>query len=626
MCGIAGVVSLRSATASPDPNAVARMLGRLRHRGPDGSGIVNSGRVSFGATRLAIHDLAERGVMPLTDPERGASIVMNGEIYNFRSLREELDYPFRTETDTEVALACYLRFGEGFLQHLNGIFGLAIWDPSRDLLLLARDRLGVKPLFLSQSQSELSFASECRPLLDGEPGLALPDRGAIAAYLLQATYDHSDRTFFEGIRSIPPAHMVTVRAGAVSEERYWTPVDRSLQRSLEELPEADLVERLEELVLDSVERQLDADVPVGVSLSGGLDSSIMLAAIDRIRGGQKGLRAFTYAFGAKDPVLGSVKDLAGHFGWEVEPVIVEPEMIPAAFERTLAAQEQPFPGLVTVAKHMMIERAAQSGVIVLLEGQGGDEVFAGYPYVVPAFLQDVRAAMGVERAQQEAAALEATSGVTTNFDEVAADRMIASGARMSADGSEITSIVAAVDDEIRASLSAQEFFQPFDADDRLRNVQYRDLFHTKLPRILRSCDRASMAASVELRVPLLDHRIVQLGLLAPAERKIGRGHQRLVMRLLLDRWAPDLPTTWRPKDALPDPQAEWLRGPLRVWVEESVTRTEAAGHDILTPAAAETLARFMAAERVSNSVAAWQIVAISRWASTFLGARRADRS
>lgn len=616
MCGIAGAVSLQGAAGPPNPDVVARMLDRLRHRGPDGSGLVTSGRASFGATRLAIHDLAKRGVMPLTDPERGVSIVMNGEIYNFRSLREELDYPFRTETDTEVALACYLRFGEGFLHHLNGIFGLAIWDPDRDLLLLARDRLGVKPLFLARDPTELRFASECRPLL--ARGQAQPDRVAIAEYLLRATYDHGDRTFFEGIRSVPPAHMVTVRAGTVSQKRYWTPVDRSMQNSLAQLSEADLVERLESLVLDAVERQLDADVPVGVSLSGGLDSSILLAAIDRIRGGQRGFHAFTYAFGAKDPALGSVRDLASHFGWEVEPVVIEPSMIPEAFERTLAAQEQPFPGLVTVAKHVMLERAARDGVVVLLEGQGGDEVFAGYPYVVPAFLQDFRTALGAERAMEEAAALETVSGVATSLHDDAADRMLSSGARMSADGSEISSIDAAVHAAIRESLPTTGFPRPFDPDDQLRNLQYRDLFHTKLPRILRSCDRASMAASVELRVPLLDDRIVQLGLLMSAERKIARGHQRLILRLLLDRWAPDLPTTWRPKDALPDPQAEWLRGPLRSWVEESIDHLKARDYDILTPAATEILTRFMAAERVRNSVAIWQIIAISRWASAFL--------
>lgn len=528
MCGIAGSFGTRS-----NRSRLAAMVSTQDHRGPDAQGLYLSPNsfAGLGHNRLSIIDLSEAGRQPMSDSTGRYWIVFNGEIYNYLELRGQLtgEYHFRTRTDTEVLLASYQKWGVGCLDRLIGMFSFLIWDERERRLFAARDRFGVKPLYYHQDRDgSLLVASEIKALhAAGVPAQA--DSAAWATYLTLGVYDHSERTFWENIQSLPPGHWLTWQRGQTAVSRWYDLAERigpeCDPRTVEEVKEEYLA-----LMIDSVRLRFRSDVPVGINLSGGLDSSTLLGLVQAVQGAQSDTKAFTFITGA--PQYDELPWVQQMLARTQHPLVIcrmGPEDVPALAESVLAHQDEPFGGLPTLAYARLFEEARQQGVIVLLDGQGMDEQWAGYDYYVAAL-----------------------QGAPAGILQGAREKPVRPESLLP---------------EFR--LLAEPFELPCTFPDPLRNTQYRDARYTKIPRALRFNDRVSMRSSTELREPFLDHRLFELALRQPPERKIAEGTRKWLLREIARDLLPE-GVVEAPKRPLQTPQREWLRGPLRNWANELI--------------------------------------------------------
>ncbi len=521
MCGIAAI-----AGPSGSAEQLAEMLSVQRHRGPDADGVWRSSEVPLwlGHRRLRIIDLSSAANQPMSSADGRFVLVFNGEIYNYKELRAELgEYPYRTESDSEVLLAAFSRWGEACLERLVGMFAFVIWDEQRQSLFAARDRFGVKPIYYAVQGETLWIASEIKALQ--RAGIAAaPDARVWADYLAQGSYGDPGETFWRDVHQLPAGHLMTWQANRLELRRWYDLAARI--GSVEDARGDDSVrEEYLALLESSIRLRFRADVELGINLSGGLDSATLLATIARVHGPHASLRAFTFVTGDPRydelPWAQALLQRTQHRG---EVCALDVREIPALAASVQALEDEPYGGLPTLAYAKLFERARELGVVVLLDGQGMDEQWAGYDYY-----RDPR--YGVNRPTLQA------SG----------DAPVRPGT---------------LDPEFRSLSQPPRFPAPF--PDRLRNLQYRDLFYTKIPRALRFNDRVSMRASTELREPFLDHRLVELAVRQPASRKIRGDVGKAFLRdLVAKELGPEL--SMAPKRALQTPQREWLRGPLREW-------------------------------------------------------------
>ena len=527
MCGIAAIVG-PGVTASQ----LEAIVSSQRHRGPDATGTYfsPSGFAALGHNRLSIIDLSEAGRQPMSTADGRLSLAFNGEIYNYLEIRESLsDYPFRSRTDSEVLLAAFERWGSACLDRLVGMFAFAIWDDTKRELFCARDRFGVKPLYYHREGSDrMSVASEIKAFhAAGVP--AVVDPITWASYLDSGHYGHGHRTFWDGIHTLPPGHALRWKDGDLKVWQWYDLVEAS-GRAFDDRPTADVADEYLSLMRDSIRLRFRSDVPVGINLSGGLDSSVLLALVRDLQGADSHVQAFTFATGDpaydETPWVRQMLEQTSH-PWTLCPL--RPEEVPALAASVQESEDEPFGGLPTLAYARLFEHARDAGVTVLLDGQGMDEQWAGYDYY-----------------------------------------------RAPSHGNASVPLQGSTESPVRPCCLTEEFrelAQPLpDAlgfDDRLRRMQHRDATLTKIPRALRFNDRVSMRVSLELREPFLDHRLVELALRQPADRKIADGTGKWLLRQIV---ADRLPCTVveAPKRPLQTPQREWLRGPLLPWASELV--------------------------------------------------------
>ncbi len=576
MCGIAGIVGV-----APDPAVIERMVERLRHRGPDDQGIWRSEDAQLGHARLAILDLSAAGHQPMVRDQ--LVISYNGEVYNFRELRRQLPGPFRSDCDTEVVLAAYAELGECCLHRLRGMFAFAVWDARRHRLFAARDRIGIKPLFYRQLPGGLAFASEIKALLE----LSRPpvDASALRDYL-SYRYIPAPKTVYAEIRELPPGHTMVWEAGAPLEiARWWEP---SAAVTITDMDEA--VERLDRLLATAVPMHTLADVPVGVFLSGGIDSTTTVAFVDRPR-------TFTLGseFGPRDeaPVA---REVAAHFGAEHHELLAEAVDLELALETQPRLFDQPFGDSGSWAT-FLVSRMAREHVTVALCGEGGDELFCGYQWyrrwaepppsaalrraagLLPTF-----SALGRSLQRRAATGLERYAAFLSPFTVEQKRALI--GPRLHVEG---------YDDLWFYRRHWREELAP------LKRLQWADL-HTYLAGdLLTRVDRASMAHSLELRPPLLDHELVELALSLDdrllLDPDTGRG-KLVVRRLMAGRVPPGLFD--RPKRGFNLPIRRWVARRPRL-LRDALDRLADAGI-IRRPRAAGF-----------TGEQAWALLTLDRW-------------
>jgi asparagine synthase (glutamine-hydrolysing) len=590
MCGIAGEMRFDEAPASID--AVTTMTAALHRRGPDGWGIHAGGRTALGHRRLKIIDLSARAAQPMVDPALGLTVVFNGLIYNYRELYSELSaagYRFFSDSDSEVLLKAYHRWGTSCVDHFLGMFAFAVLERDSGRLILGRDRLGIKPLYLSQTASRLRFASTLPALLaPGEVDTTLDPIG-LHHYLSFHSVVPAPRTILVGVEKLPPATVRTVHPDGRHEDReYWRPAfsrggpgSDFDAKDITDWPGA---------VLDAlrlaVQRRMVADVPVGILLSGGIDSSLVVALL--AEGGGQGLRTFSVGFEAAGGESGDEfvysDEVAAHFGTDHQKIMIDSARLLPAVDAAIDAMSEPMVSHDCVAFYLLSEEVSRS-VTVVQSGQGADEIFAGYDWYPPL--------ANVPRERAAAA-----------YAKVFIDRPHAALADL------LEPEWLADSDRSRAFVDMH--FSTPGADTALDAALRLDTTVMLVDDPVKRVDNMTMAWGLEARVPFLDHELVELAAACPPELKLAAGGKG-VLKAASRGVVPDTIID-RPKGYFPVPAIRHLSGSFLARVRDAVTDPVAKARGVFRP---DWLQRMLAdpnTERTTlGSNALWQVALLEMW-------------
>jgi asparagine synthase (glutamine-hydrolysing) len=595
MCGIAGIVG---PGAERHREALSRMVAALRHRGPDGEGTHFFPGCALGHTRLSIVDLAT-GDQPMLGPGDETAIVLNGEIYGYRELRESLaDYPFKTTSDTEVVLMLYLKFREKMPEALPGMFAFALWDEQRQRLLAARDRFGEKPFFYARGpDAEFIFASEIRAILAS--GLVTPrlSRESVA-HFLRRRFVHPHRTIYENVHTLPPAHALTLTDGAVEVRRYWN-LPPPVRESVGVDNAADWLRRF---FSSTVKRQLVADVPVGAFLSGGLDSSTVVAAASAHR---KGIRTISFGFRGEMDERPYAREVAAKFGTDHVEVDEIDLPVAAMMRRMAEVYDEPFADSSAIATYAVCAEARKH-LKVVLTGDGADELLAGYDWWYAPLLDMEREPRHSDFRRLVLRIAAAALRRTGRFDGPAR-RLRGIDLR----GEHGT--VGVAHSRLReffsdAELAALDLPIPprEEGGDSLDAALRADLA-TYLPgEILLKADRASMAHGLELRAPFLDAAVAEFLAALPSSLKLSGTESKIVLRRAFSRDWPES-IRRRGKQGFGAPVDRWL---LRDDVQELVARCfDDPGSRLNTLLPREAVAAF----RDEGRHRTWALLTLGLW-------------
>jgi asparagine synthase (glutamine-hydrolysing) len=605
MCGICGIASTNGSAVT---DRVAAMSATLVHRGPDSFGEFGDGDIALAARRLSIIDL-ETGDQPIANEDGMLHVVQNGEIYNYRELRRELEragHRFRTRGDTEVLLHLYEEHGEGFAERLRGMFAVAIWDARRRRLVLARDRFGIKPLYYRATETELAFASELRALPRGEI-----DLDALEAFLAFNSIP-APLTIFREIRKLPPGDLLIWADGRVELRRFARPAPIA---ELREDEEAELVEELRSRLRDSVRAHLVSDVPVGVLLSGGVDSAFLAALA--AEESSEALRTFSIGFEERSfDELADARLVAERYGTQHRELVLRPDaalLLPALAD----AFDEPFADSSALPTYLVSELAA-SDVKVALSGEGGDELFGGY-YTYTADLLAARVG-GLARLAGPLVERLPTSASKASFD-YRAKRFVRAAHLPPLERHHGWKEIFSPD--LRAELTGgRSSFDPVDilraryreteGADELARLQDLDLGIYLVDDLLVKTDRASMAHSLEARVPYLDTVVTNLALALPTRHKI-RGLSKKV--LLRKAAAPLLPReiVHGRKRGFSIPAAAWLRGELEPFARATLSRGTLQRQGFFSPEVVDRLLDDHVAGHEDRSRQLWGLLAFTLW-------------
>ena len=615
MCGICGIATAERGTV-PDLDAVRKMNGRLVHRGPDSDGLFHENGVALAARRLSIIDL-EHGDQPIANEDGSVVVVQNGEIYNYRELRGELErrgHRFATASDTEVLVHLYEEHGDVFVERLRGMFALALWDSRRGRLLLARDRFGIKPLYYRVADGTLSFASELKAMLE-QPGFSRKiDPRAVSAYLAFNSIP-APLTIFAEARKLQPGGLLVWSEGELAESRYARPRPVQAERARRG-PADELAEELRETLRDSVRAHLVADVPVGVLLSGGVDS----AGLAALAAGEQGAGVKTFSVGFEESSfdeLDRARLVAQRYGTDHHEIVLRPDAVDL-LPKLVEAFDEPFGDSSALPTYLVSELAA-SHVKVALSGEGGDELFGGY-YTYVADLLAPRLGRFAALAAPLVEALP-SSDSKASFDYKA--KRFVRAARLPSlerhhawkeifSAEDRTSLLGAGDpgwdpvDLYRERYAETAGAEPF---ARLQDV---DLGIYLADDLLVKTDRSSMAHSLELRVPFLDAEVAGFALGLATPLKVRRLAKK---RLLRQALAPLLPREILRgrKQGFSIPVAAWLCGPLQGYAREVLSPATLGRQGCFDPSTVTALLDSHCSGREDLSRQLWGLMAFTLW-------------
>jgi asparagine synthase (glutamine-hydrolysing) len=609
-----------------DRGVIAAMGWALRHRGPDDAGTYIDGSVGLAHRRLSVIDPSPAGRQPMANKAGTLWVVFNGEIYNFQKLRAELAtrYAFRSGTDTEVILALYEAYGLECVSRLRGMFAFAIWDAPRRRLVLARDRLGEKPLFYRVDPSGLSFASELKALLvEDVPAL---DPVAIHHYLT-FQYVPAPRTVFAGIRKLPPGHFLVYEKGSFSERRYWS---LSYDQKRTGLNEREAQAELRRLLEEAVRLQMVSDVPHGALLSGGLDSSSVVACMSRLAGRP----VKTFSVGFKEPSFNELpyaRQVADQFGTEHHECLVEPsavELLPAL----VRAYDEPFADASAIPTYC-VARFSRQSVTVLLTGDGGDELLAGYPRYRITNLDRMIALLGSDETRERLrklverlpTSLPGCSQIRTRLLEVLAPfshRYLARICYFSPSDKD-----ALYSDGFRETVRGHDslallidWFEQAAASELLDRLLAVDT-GTYLPDdLLVKVDRASMAHAVETRAPFLDHHLVEFAASLPVTYKVRRGETKYLLKQAMRSLLPD-PVLARGKMGFGVPLDQWFRGELSRFVRDVLLSGRCLERGYFRPQGVRTLIEHHQAGLCAAGSRLYALVMLELWHREYVDQR-----
>lgn len=634
MCGIAGMVG------RADGEVVARMTDLQAHRGPNDAGVevLESHHVALGHRRLSIIDLSEAGHQPMCNGSRDLWITFNGEIYNYREVREDLiklGYRFRSSTDTEVLLLAYECWGERCLERLNGMFAFAIYDCRLRRLFAARDRLGVKPFYYFEGAGMLVFASEIKALFACPQ---VPKRPDLVSLATPARYQVPPDTGFEHIRKLPPGHLLIYSDGRASVRPYWM-----LEVSEEtNLSDDQAIGQLDDLMQQAVERQMIADVPVGLLLSGGVDSSVIAALMRRQTAGE--VHAFTIRYADEDQQFERMPNdshyarrVARELSLEYHEIEIKPrveELLP----RITWHLDEPLSDPAALNTYLIARAARERGIPVLLNGMGGDEIFGGYrkhlaclraeqyQQVVPRVVQRI-----IEKTLSRVPVATGRRGLRTfrwakRFFSFASlpqmDRYLASDLSLSQQVYERLYRGGVGYRRSRLYEAQRELFENRSASYLTRMCLGDTNFFLPELNLLYS-DKATMAAGVEGRPPLTDHNVVQFMFSRPPMDRIRGNQQKYLLKRVAEKYLPH-DIVHRPKAPFGSPLRSWVRGPLANMVDEILAQSAMRTSELYEPSVVRDLIARDRAGVDDNALVIWTILTNEIWFRTWFGASTTD--
>lgn len=581
MCGLAGEIAFKG---KADVGNVVNMLDKLAPRGPDGEGVFSQGRFCFGHRRLKIIDLSEHGAQPMVDAELGLTLVFNGCIYNYRDLRRELEnegYDFFSSSDTEVVLKAYKYWGEACVQKFNGMFSFVIYERDTGQVFLARDRLGIKPLYYLMNDHNLAFASSLPALLRHPDAKTQINPVALNHYIcFRAIVTY--KTLFKNIHKLQAGHWMKIsETGEVTEQCYW---QLPANESTEVMDEAVLTQCLEQALFDSARRRLEADVPVGVLLSGGLDSSLIVGLLHEL--GQKNIHTFSIGF---DHVADELGDefrysdvIAEHYQTQHQKIVISHEQLLLHLKDCVLAMSEPMVSHDVIGFYLLSQIVSQH-VKVVQSGQGADEVFAGYHWYPPM----------LDATTETAAQVYQDAYFSWQYDEY---KQLVAPEMVNGD---------------HAGDFIRDYFAQSPATTAIDKTLILDTQVMLVDDPVKRVDNMTMAFGLEARVPFLDHELVELANKIPHQLKLKDGGKYLlkqVARKLIPNTVID-----RPKGYFPVPGLRNMQGAYLELAKQVFSRPEARERGLFNMAYIDQMLAAPEAQMTRFGSRLWQVTLLEFW-------------
>lgn len=626
MCGIAGKLYFNS-QSQIHSEEIGLMLDQIKHRGPDDHGIETFGNVGLGQRRLSIIDLSPAGHNPMSTMDEKIWITFNGEIFNHEVHREALikkGYKFKSKTDTEVILYLYKEYGEECLQYLRGFFAFAIWDIPKQKLFIARDRIGKKPLKYYLSDKSISFASELKAIL-ADPSVPREVDDEALHHYLTLQYVQAPATGFRGIKKLPPAHYMVIQNGKVDIKRYWK-LDYSKQL---DLPEEEWIKRIRFKLSESTRIRLMSDVPLGAFLSGGVDSSAVVAMM--AQHSSERVKTFSIGFNEKShDETEYARMVAEKFNTEHTELIVDPKSSVDLFPKLAWHYEEPYADSSAIPTYYVSE-LTRKYVTVALNGDGGDENFAGYSRYdyhllgkryerIPSWIRQGVVANGTNIAKR--------IFKTTFFDR--ANRFAQSMAE--SPERRYYNYICYFTTEQKKALYTKEFWarmkdnatqdlfeelaKESGTNDYLDKVLYIDV-NSYLPNdLMAKVDIASMAHSLEGRSPLLDHEFMEMTAQIPSSLKIKNGEKKYILKKAMEGILPN-EILYRPKMGFGVPLVHWFRGDLKDYMYDVIMNGEGIKRGYFEKASVQQLLDEHTKTNIDQSNKIWALIMLEHWFDTW---------
>ena len=617
MCGIVGFAFIYNNIISPDN--LRNMVSSIRHRGPDNEDIFHDGFVGLGHARLAIIDTSSDGNQPMTTSDDLLTIVFNGEIYNFQELRNDLKqqgYIFRTRTDTEVLLHGYRAYGCEIFSRLNGVFAIAIWDKKLKSLILGRDHFGVKPLYYYLNGNGIVFASETKAILiSGIYESKLLDLQSFHEFLYYGNA-LGGRTLFKGIRQLLPGHYLIVDGKSFIEVPYWIPGDDTrLERKSDEDPKV----VVRNLIEAAVKRQLVSDVPVGLFLSGGIDSSCIAAFASKHY--DKRLKTYSVGFDFDMGIneLPKAKMVANHFGTEHTELFVTTENLPYLVERLIYFHDEPFSDAANIPLWLLTQEV-KGHIKVVLQGDGGDELFGGYNrynllsnyHFYKRFSNIVYNATSIVRSKNG----DRISRFANAFRQQDEALTMALLLTVETDYNSPTNVLT---NELKEKISRFDPFMYykmqndlFKDKDIVQRMLYTDMRIILPSTFLEKVDKSTMANGVEARVPLLDIELAKYVLSLPSSLKIKKGEKKALLKASLRGVVPDFVLDG-PKTGFGVPYSNWLKGPLYEFFNDCMNSKDIRSLEIFDFHKIDSMMKDFRSGKSDNGFLLWKLMNFVVW-------------
>jgi len=633
MCGIVGFLTTKAA-AIPEFEILRKMRDVLIHRGPDEAGeyvrpLDEKGPFVFlGHRRLSIIDLTT-GHQPLSNEDGTVWVVFNGEIYNFKELKirlENLGHRFRTNSDTEVIVHAYEEYKEDCFRYLNGMFAIGIWDEKEDRLVLARDRLGKKPLYYSSINETFLFASELKAIMAYPAFPRKVDPSSFMKYLF-FEFIPCPHTIFTNAQKLPAASYLIWDKKKIEIRKYWSPFDS--QKDEKNLPETEAESRMMDLLKESVKRRLISDVPLGVFLSGGIDSSAITALAQKEVPG----KIKTFSIGFEDPSFDESKYgwlASKYIGTEHHEQIMTPSDLLNIVPSLPDILDEPMAD-ASILPTYLLSKFTREHVTVALGGDGGDELFAGYPtYLAHKFASRYERFLGIFHPMiRRAADLLPVSDNNISFDFKVKKFLSGIGYPDGIRNSVWLGCFAFLGNEKVVSSEIRQHFnrdhlveeilsygEEYPCEDRLTKLQYLDMRLYLQEAILVKVDRASMASSLEVRAPFLDHELVEFVMSLPSALKLKGFTSKYILKKAMKNWLPDEVIN-RPKKGFGIPIAKWVKGPLRELVEDLLSSNRIKREGFLNPEFVTALLQDHLENKKDNRKKLWTLLMWELWVNRY---------